>query len=63
LLEYFAAGRNASAAASALNVSRRTMRNRMDLIEQALGAILVKHQAELELALQLENLITTRQDR
>lgn len=59
LREFFAAGRNASAAASALKVSRRTMRNRMDLIERSLGAILVKRQAELELALRLENIISS----
>jgi hypothetical protein len=62
LRHYFAAGRNASAAASALRVSRRTMRNRMNLIEFALGASVVeRHQAELELALQLEQLIKTHQ--
>jgi PucR C-terminal helix-turn-helix domain/GGDEF-like domain len=61
LREFFAAGRNASAAASALKVSRRTMRNRMDLIEQALGTILIKRQAELELALRLENIISLSQ--
>ena len=61
LRHYFAAGRNASAAASALRVSRRTMRNRMDLIELALGrSIVEQHQAELELALQLEQLINAR---
>lgn len=64
LRHYFAAGRNASAAASALRVSRRTMRNRMNLIELALGASVVeRHQAELELALQLEQLIKTDQRR
>lgn len=59
LRHYFAASRNASAAASALGVSRRTMRNRMQIVEQALGANLVEHQAELELALRLEDLVTT----
>lgn len=64
LRQYFAAGRNASAAASALRVSRRTMRNRMNLIEFALGASVVeRHQAELELALQLEQLIKIHQGR
>lgn len=64
LRHYFAAGRNASAAASALRVSRRTMRNRMNLIELALGASVVeRHQAELELALQLEQLIKSHQGR
>jgi sugar diacid utilization regulator len=64
LHHYFAAGRNASAAASGLRVSRRTMRNRMNLIELALGASVVeRHQAELELALQLEQLIETDQRR
>src|ERR1700677_913591 len=35
LREYFLAGRNSSAAGRALNVSRRTMRNRMVLIEES----------------------------
>jgi hypothetical protein len=40
------------------------MRNRMNLIELALGAMVVeRHQAELELALQLEPLIKPHQDR
>jgi DNA-binding PucR family transcriptional regulator len=56
LREYFAAGRNASAAALVLNISRRTMRNRMVLIEESLGYRLKERQAELELALRLEAL-------
>jgi hypothetical protein len=56
LRAYFAAGRNASAAALELNVSRRTMRNRMVLIEEGLGRHLNEHQAELELALRLDEL-------
>ncbi len=64
LRHYFAAGRNGSAAASALRVSRRTMRNRMNLIERALGpSIVEQHQAELELALQLEQLINAHRGR
>jgi hypothetical protein len=56
LRAYFAAGRNASAAALVLNVSRRTMRNRMVLIEEGLGRHFNERQAELELALRLEAL-------
>jgi hypothetical protein len=57
LREYFAAGRNASAAGRAINVSRRTMRNRMVLIEESLGSLLDTNQAELELALRLDKLL------
>jgi hypothetical protein len=54
LRAYFAAGRNSSAAGRALNLSRRTMRNRMVLIEKSLGSLLGTNQAELELALRLD---------
>jgi PucR C-terminal helix-turn-helix domain/GGDEF-like domain len=57
LREYFASGQNSSAAASALKVSRRTMRNRMATIERALATTLTERRAELELALRLERLI------
>jgi hypothetical protein len=57
LREYFAAGHNASAAARTLYVSRRTMRNRMVLIEESLGSLLHERQAELELALRLDELL------
>ena len=56
LRAYFAAGRNASVAARTLRVSRRTMRNRMLIIERALGNRLNENQAELELALRLHEL-------
>ena len=57
LRAYFAAGHNSSAAARALYVSRRTMRNRLVLIEESLGPLLDTNQAELELALRLDQLI------
>jgi hypothetical protein len=56
LRAYFAAGHNASAAGQALNVTRRTIRNRMNLIHRQLGPLLTERQAELELALQLDEL-------
>lgn len=56
LRAYFAAGRNASAAASALRVDRSTVRHRLDLAERRLGHSLYVHQAELEVALALERL-------
>lgn len=63
LRAYFAAGRNQSAAANRLAVSRRTMRNRMNLIEAALGRKLDIRQPELELALRLYELIPPLQCR
>ncbi len=57
LRAYFAEGRNATAAAGALCISRRTMCKRMERIEEALGARLHTHQPELELALRLDRLI------
>jgi DNA-binding PucR family transcriptional regulator len=56
LRAYFDAGRSASAACHTLNVSRRTIRNRMARIKQRLGPLLNERQAELELALQLDEL-------
>lgn len=56
LRAYFAAGRNASSAASILRVSRRTVENRLRTVEQELGRPLVGCGAELELALRLEDL-------
>jgi len=56
LRAYFATGRVASAAAAKRGISRRTMRNHMVAIEQRLGSLLDTHQAELELALRLEEL-------
>jgi hypothetical protein len=56
LRAYFDAGRNVSSAAVALEVSRRTVENRLRLIEQKLGRPLLSSAAELELALRLEEL-------
>jgi PucR C-terminal helix-turn-helix domain/GGDEF-like domain len=53
LRAYYEAGHNASAAGEALNVTRRTIRNRMNVIQQRLGSMLTERQAELELALRL----------
>jgi PucR C-terminal helix-turn-helix domain/GGDEF-like domain len=56
LRAYFSAGRNVSAAAATLKVDRSTIRNRLDTIEQRLGRTLYSHQAELEVALALDQL-------
>lgn len=56
LRAYFAAERNASSAASALGVARHTVENRLRAIEEKLGPALRTHQAELEVALRLEEL-------
>lgn len=56
LRAYFAAERNASSAASALGVTRHTVENRLRTIEKKLGHILRTRQAELEVALRLEEL-------
>ena len=56
LRAYFAAERNASSAASALGVSRHTVENRLRTIEEKLGHSLRTRQAELEVALRLEEL-------
>jgi hypothetical protein len=53
---YFAAERNASSAASALGVTRRTVENRLRSIEEKLGWTLHTRQAELEIALRLDEL-------
>jgi hypothetical protein len=47
---------NASSAANALKVHRSTVHRRRDLIEQRLGYRLCEHQAEIELALRIEEL-------
>jgi DNA-binding XRE family transcriptional regulator len=57
LRAYFDAGLTASAAAKTLGISRRTMRNRLEMIEEGLGSMLHKRQAELELALRLDALL------
>jgi hypothetical protein len=56
LRAYFAAERNASSAASALGVARHTVENRLRTIEEKLGHTLRTRQAELEIALRLEEL-------
>jgi hypothetical protein len=56
LRAYFAAERNASSAASALGVTRHTVQNRLRTIEEKLGQSLRTRQAELEVALRLEEL-------
>ncbi len=60
LRAYFDAGRNASAAGNTLRVTRRTIRNRMNLIRQRLGPLVDDRQAELELALRLAELLRDR---
>ncbi|HEX3692446.1 MAG TPA: helix-turn-helix domain-containing protein [Solirubrobacteraceae bacterium] len=56
LRAYFAAERNASSAASALGVTRHTVENRLRTIEERLGQSLRTRQAELEVALRLEEM-------
>lgn len=58
LRAYFAAERNASSAACALGVARHTVENRLRSIEEKLGHTLRTRQAELEVALRLEELET-----
>jgi len=59
LRAYFDTGRNASSAAVSLRVSRRTVENRLHLIERTLGRPLLDCGAELELALRLEELTSS----
>jgi hypothetical protein len=56
LRAYFKARHNASAAASALGVTPRTMHNRLMMVKEALGSVLDERQPELELALRLDAL-------
>lgn len=56
LRAYFAAGRNASSAASTLRVTRKTVENRLRAVESGLGRPLHVCAAELEMALRLEAL-------
>jgi hypothetical protein len=56
LREYFRVGRQASAAASALEVSRQTVNNRLRAIEERIGRPLVDCLVELEAALRLAEL-------
>lgn len=56
LRAYFAAEHNASSAACALGVTRHTVQNRLRTIEERLGQAIRTRQAELEVALRLEEL-------
>jgi len=58
LRAFFRASRNLTKAAGSLNVSRTTMRTRMGMIEQGLGDLLHGQNAEVELALRLDELLT-----
>jgi len=53
---YFETGRNVSSTAVSLGVSRRTVENRLQVIEEVLGRPLVTCGAELEIELRLEDL-------
>jgi DNA-binding PucR family transcriptional regulator len=59
LRAYFAAGHNVEATAAALEVDRSTVRLRVRKIEQALGCPLATRQAEMEVAVRLEELYET----
>jgi hypothetical protein len=54
LRAYFASGQNASAAAAALSVSRRTISNRLHAIEERLGRSIKDGDLEIGAALRLE---------
>ena len=56
LRAYFAAGLNVSSTAAALEVTRRTVRNRLYAVEELLGCPLGAVDAQLDLALDLEEL-------
>lgn len=56
LRAYFAAGRNAASAASALGVSRQTVTNRLRTVEERLGRPLGTCQAEMEAALEIADI-------
>lgn len=55
LRAYFAAERNVSSTAAALGVDRRTVRNRLGAIEDLLGRPLKGAEADLEIALRLDD--------
>ncbi len=61
LRQYFAAGRNAKAAAAALGVDRGTVAKRLRTIEQLVGEPLYRHLAELEVAMRLDELHKAQQ--
>lgn len=56
LRAYFSTGGNAVTAAAVLDVSRQTVQRRLRRIEQRLGFLLLACQAEIEVALELEQL-------
>jgi hypothetical protein len=56
LRAYLAAGRNTSATAAALGVTRRTVTNRLRSIEERLGRELTSSIADLEVAIRLDQL-------
>jgi PucR C-terminal helix-turn-helix domain/GGDEF-like domain len=60
LRAYFAAGRNTSKAANALDVTRPTVENRLKAVATCLGRTLHTCYAELEIALRVEDLRTQR---
>ena len=60
LREYYRAGHQVAAAAQALGVDRGTLRRRLDSIERRLGCSLTAHQAELQVALRLDGLFSSR---
>lgn len=55
LRAYFAAERNVSSTAAALGVDRRTVRNRLGAIEELLGRPIKGAEADLEIALRLDD--------
>jgi PucR C-terminal helix-turn-helix domain/GGDEF-like domain len=57
LRAYFACGQNAAAAAAALGVNERTVRNRLQVAEEILGHPPVHRRAELEVALRFVDLL------
>jgi DNA-binding PucR family transcriptional regulator len=59
LRAYFAAGRNGASAAAALNVSRQTITNRLQTVEARVGRSLVDCATTIEVALRLDELVTS----
>lgn len=55
LRAYFATGRNVSSTAVAMGIDRRTVANRLRLVEDRLGSSLASRTAELEVALNLQS--------
>jgi hypothetical protein len=57
LRAYFSAGGNASAAAAGLGVTRHTVQRRIRIVEQRLGRLIHTCHAELQVALEVEDLL------